>query len=50
MSHIKTHYYRSHEDINPTGFVPVGPDTEWTAPHNRDRLADSTATAIGVDS
>ncbi len=38
MDHVKEHYYRSHEDINPTGFVPVGPDSDWSAPHDRDRL------------
>jgi putative glutathione S-transferase len=36
MDHVKDHYYRSHEDINPTGFVPVGPDTDWSKPHDRD--------------
>ncbi len=25
LDHIKTHYYRSHPDINPTGIVPIGP-------------------------
>lgn len=25
MQHIKTHYYRSHAQINPTGIVPKGP-------------------------
>jgi putative glutathione S-transferase len=35
MSHVKAHYYRSHDDINPTGLVPVGPDLDWTAPVQR---------------
>ncbi|MCC5898644.1 MAG: glutathione S-transferase family protein [Phormidium sp. BM_Day4_Bin.17] len=26
FEHIKAHYYRSHDSINPTGIVPVGPD------------------------
>ncbi len=26
FEHIKAHYYRSHEAINPTGIVPLGPD------------------------
>ncbi len=26
---IKQHYYLVHEDINPTGIVPKGPDTAW---------------------
>lgn len=50
MTHVKAHYYRSHEDLNPTGFVPVGPDSDWSAPHDRDRLDDATATSMGVDS
>jgi putative glutathione S-transferase len=35
MAHITEHYYRSHDDINPTGFVPVGPDLDFEAPHDR---------------
>ena len=27
MDHIKTHYYKSHPTINPTGVVPLGPTT-----------------------
>lgn len=38
MNHVKAHYYRSHDDINPTGFVPVGPEIDWTEPHDRDEL------------
>lgn len=30
MNHVKEHYYRSHDDINPTEFVPVGPELDWT--------------------
>ncbi len=29
LDHIKTHYYASHRDLNPTGIVPVGPDLPW---------------------
>jgi putative glutathione S-transferase len=33
---IKQHYYRVHTDINPTGIVPLGPDTSaWLTPHGR---------------
>ena len=33
---IKKHYYVVHEDINPTGIVPVGPDESgWLTPHGR---------------
>ncbi|MCC5779130.1 glutathione S-transferase family protein [Nitratireductor sp. B36] len=38
MLHIKAHYYGSHGTINPTGVVPLGPELDLTAPHNRDRL------------
>jgi putative glutathione S-transferase len=41
--HIKSHYYRSHSTINPAGIVPVGPDIDHTAPHNRARLARAAA-------
>ncbi len=36
---IKQHYYATHRDINPTGVVPVGPDTSgWLLPHGREEL------------
>ena len=38
FQHIKNHYYQSHESINPTRVVPKGPDLDFTAPHDRDRL------------
>jgi putative glutathione S-transferase len=36
--HVKAHYYRSHDDINPTGFVPVGPEIGWEKPHDRGNI------------
>ncbi|WP_349365441.1 MAG: glutathione S-transferase family protein [Nitratireductor rhodophyticola] len=39
LLHIKAHYYGSHKTINPSGVVPLGPELDLTAPHNRDRLA-----------
>ena len=36
MDHIKSHYYASHETINPTRIVPVGPDIDFSEPHGRD--------------
>jgi putative glutathione S-transferase len=37
---IKRHYYVVHEDINPTGIVPAGPDpTVWDEPHDREALS-----------
>lgn len=38
MDHIKGHYYQSHETINPTGIVPLGPVIDYDAPHGRDAL------------
>lgn len=38
LRHIKGHYYTSHESVNPTRVVPVGPAIDYTAPHDRDRL------------
>ena len=38
LDHIKTHYYRSHTSINPTGIVPKGPALDLGAPHGRERL------------
>jgi len=35
MTHIKQHYYGSHETINPTGIVPKGPNLDFDAPHDR---------------
>jgi putative glutathione S-transferase len=38
FSHIKQHYYQSHQTINPTGIVPIGPDLDFSSPHGRERL------------
>jgi glutathionyl-hydroquinone reductase len=38
FDHIKQHYYRSHKTINPTGIVPIGPDLDLEARHNREIL------------
>jgi putative glutathione S-transferase len=38
VEHIVNHYYRSHRDVNPSGLVPAGPDVDFSAPHDRDRL------------
>jgi putative glutathione S-transferase len=39
FDHIKRHYYGTHATINPTGIVPVGPDTSgWLEPHGRQSL------------
>jgi len=38
FDHIKRHYYMTHQDINPTRIVPVGPELDLTAPHGRERI------------
>lgn len=38
FEHIKTHYYASHKTINPTGVVPLGPDQDFTAAHDREQF------------
>ncbi|WP_126942957.1 glutathione S-transferase family protein [Xanthomonas sp. BRIP62418] len=35
FQHIKGHYYQSHDLINPTGIVPLGPVLDLQAPHGR---------------
>ncbi len=34
--HIRTHYYRSHKTINPTGIISIGPAQDLDQPHGRD--------------
>ena len=43
MHHIKAHYYASHETVNPTRIVPLGPEIDHTAPHDRDRFSMKAA-------
>ncbi len=38
FDHIKRHYYITHDDINPTGIVPLGPEQDFHAPHGREGL------------
>jgi len=35
MDHIKNHYYQSHPTINPTRIVPLGPELDFSTPHDR---------------
>ncbi|MFZ5849117.1 MAG: glutathione S-transferase family protein [Actinomycetota bacterium] len=36
FDHIKRHYYATHEQINPSRIVPLGPDESgWLEPHGR---------------
>ncbi|XP_037453571.1 glutathionyl-hydroquinone reductase YqjG-like [Triticum dicoccoides] len=38
MEHIRKHYYGSHPSINPYGIIPQGPNIDYNAPHDRERL------------
>lgn len=38
LDHIKTHYYTTHLQLNPTGIIPAGPALDWDAPHGREAL------------
>ncbi|TAM76307.1 glutathione S-transferase family protein [bacterium] len=38
FDHIKRHYYFTHDDINPTRIVPIGPLQDLMTPHGRERL------------
>jgi glutathionyl-hydroquinone reductase len=39
IDHIKRHYYGSQRQVNPTGIVPIGPQIDFAAPHDRGRFA-----------
>ena len=36
FDHIKRHYYATHEEINPTRIVPIGPLLDLDRPHGRE--------------
>ncbi len=46
LEQIKTHYYRSHTDLNPKQIVPAGPDIDFTVDHDRDRLPGGPPAAL----
>lgn len=39
FDHIKRHYYITHDDINPTRIVPLGPLQDFSTPHGRAQLS-----------
>lgn len=39
FDHIKRHYYMTHDEINPTRIVPIGPAIDFHAFHGREALA-----------
>jgi putative glutathione S-transferase len=38
FDHIKRHYYMTHEKLNPSRVVPLGPVVDWNEPHQREQL------------
>jgi putative glutathione S-transferase len=38
FDHIKSHYYATHEEINPTRIIPIGPVQHLLTPHGREHL------------
>jgi putative glutathione S-transferase len=38
LDHIKRHYYFTHDDINPTRIVPIGPALDWNRAPGREHL------------
>jgi putative glutathione S-transferase len=38
FDHIKRHYHVTHDDINPTRIVPIGPELDLDRPHGREKL------------
>ncbi|WP_201558088.1 glutathione S-transferase family protein [Psychrobacter sp. 72-O-c] len=39
IEYIKMHYYGSHDTINPTFIIPVGPNINFNTPHGRETLS-----------
>jgi putative glutathione S-transferase len=45
IDHVKRHYYGSHPKVNPTRIVPLGPELNFDAPHDRSKFDRKRATA-----
>ncbi len=43
MEYVRGHYYRSHESINPSRIVPIGPEVDFAEPHGRETLSVKSA-------
>jgi putative glutathione S-transferase len=39
LDHIKRHYYMTHDEINPTRIVPIGPELDFSRPTGRENLS-----------
>ncbi|MFW5917558.1 MAG: glutathione S-transferase family protein [Halorubrum sp.] len=49
MAHIKEHYYTTHPEVTPTGIIARGPDVDFDATHDRDRLDGVAPTPDAAD-
>jgi putative glutathione S-transferase len=49
LDHIREHYYTTHPDVNPSGIVAPGPDLDFAAAHDRDRLSGGPPQALIAD-
>jgi len=38
MEHIKMSFFGSQVNLNPSGVIPAGPNIDYMAPHDRDRV------------
>lgn len=39
IEYNKAHYFGSHDTVNPTLIIPIGPELDFDAPHDREQLA-----------
>lgn len=46
FTHIKHHYFESHDSVNPFRIVPAGPRVDYDKPHGRERLASAWFPAV----
>jgi putative glutathione S-transferase len=49
LGHVREHYYRTHPHVHPSGIVAAGPDLDFGAPHDRDRLDGAPPRPAGPD-
>ncbi len=48
LEHIRRHYYASHESINPTRIVAVGPSLDYAEAHGRERVGGVAAARFSL--
>ncbi len=42
VDHIKRHYYMTHDQLNPSRIVPMGPIIDWNMPQQREALTSES--------